>query len=135
MRLGIAHHLGWAIVVTASLDHEVVDRRRIEQYYDRAVAYVDGELGRLFAALRQRREHRPVLAALTSDHGEEFWDHGSVIHSQDFMPFCHVGFLSKSLMKPKTSAAGRAMVMSMFVVIMSLRRSRAAPFDILAGQS
>jgi hypothetical protein len=30
MRLGIAHHLGWAVTVTASADHEVVDRRRIE---------------------------------------------------------------------------------------------------------
>jgi hypothetical protein len=30
MRLGIADHLGWAIAVTASENHEVVDRRRIE---------------------------------------------------------------------------------------------------------
>lgn len=30
MRLGIAHHLGWAVAVTASDDHEVIDRRRIE---------------------------------------------------------------------------------------------------------
>jgi hypothetical protein len=30
MRLGIAHHLGWAVVVAASAAHEVVDRRRIE---------------------------------------------------------------------------------------------------------
>src|ERR687896_328778 len=29
LRLGIADHLGWAIAVTASADHEVVDRRRI----------------------------------------------------------------------------------------------------------
>jgi hypothetical protein len=29
-RLGIAHHLGWAVAVTASADHEVMDRRRIE---------------------------------------------------------------------------------------------------------
>lgn len=29
MRVGIAHHLGWAVAVTASTDHEVVDRRRI----------------------------------------------------------------------------------------------------------
>ena len=29
MRLGIADHLGWAVAVTASDDHEVVDRRRI----------------------------------------------------------------------------------------------------------
>ena len=30
VRLGIAHHLGWAVVVTASADHHVVDRRRIK---------------------------------------------------------------------------------------------------------
>jgi hypothetical protein len=30
MRLGIADHLGWAIAVTASADHEVVDRRQLE---------------------------------------------------------------------------------------------------------
>jgi hypothetical protein len=30
LRLGIAHHPGWAVAVTASADHHVVDRRRIE---------------------------------------------------------------------------------------------------------
>ena len=30
MRVGIVDHLGWAVAVTASADHEVVDRRRIE---------------------------------------------------------------------------------------------------------
>lgn len=30
MRLGIADHLGWAVAVSASVDHRVVDRRRIE---------------------------------------------------------------------------------------------------------
>jgi hypothetical protein len=30
MRLGIAHHLGWAVAVTASAEHKVLDRRRIE---------------------------------------------------------------------------------------------------------
>lgn len=30
MRVGIAHHLGWAVAVTASEDHQVIDRRRIE---------------------------------------------------------------------------------------------------------
>ena len=30
MRVGIAHHLGWAVAVTASAGREVVDRRRIE---------------------------------------------------------------------------------------------------------
>jgi hypothetical protein len=30
MRVGIAHHLGWAVAVTASAEHVVVDRRRLE---------------------------------------------------------------------------------------------------------
>ena len=30
VRLGIADHLGWAVAVTASAEHEVVDRRRIK---------------------------------------------------------------------------------------------------------
>ena len=30
MRVGIAHHLGWAVVVTADDDYSVIDRRRIE---------------------------------------------------------------------------------------------------------
>ena len=30
MRVGVAHHFGWAVAVTASADHRVVDRRRIE---------------------------------------------------------------------------------------------------------
>jgi len=30
MRVGIADHFGWAVAVTASPDHQVVDRRRVE---------------------------------------------------------------------------------------------------------
>jgi hypothetical protein len=30
LRVGIAHHLGWAVAVTASADHRVVDRHRLE---------------------------------------------------------------------------------------------------------
>ena len=30
MRVGIAHHFGWAVAVTAAANHQVVDRRRID---------------------------------------------------------------------------------------------------------
>lgn len=30
VRIGVAHHLGWAVVVTAGDDHRVLDRRRVE---------------------------------------------------------------------------------------------------------
>lgn len=52
MRVGIADHFGWAVAVTASADHGVVDRRRIELvepgvsaapiHYDSARLDVDG---------------------------------------------------------------------------------------------
>jgi arylsulfatase A-like enzyme len=60
------------------------DRRRIEEYYDRAVRYVDQQVGRLFADLGRKGRERPVVAALTSDHGEEFWDHGHFEHGHDY---------------------------------------------------
>src|SRR5215472_7855511 len=48
MRLGIAHHLGWAVAVTASADHRVVDRRRIELIdFGLSVAPVEHDIGSL----------------------------------------------------------------------------------------
>lgn len=60
------------------------DRERLEEYYDRAVRYTDEQIGRLFAALRERSRQRTVVAAVTSDHGEEFWDHGYFEHGHDY---------------------------------------------------
>ncbi len=61
-----------------------IDRQRIVEYYDRTVAYVDGELGRLFESMREPGRDRPLVAALTADHGEEFWDHGHFEHGHDY---------------------------------------------------
>ncbi|HET7291519.1 MAG TPA: sulfatase-like hydrolase/transferase [Vicinamibacteria bacterium] len=60
------------------------DRERLRQYYAGEVAYTDTHVGRLFEALRARRARRPVAAALTADHGEEFWDHGHFEHGHDY---------------------------------------------------
>jgi len=48
VRLGIAHHLGWAVAVTATDDHRVVDRRRIELIEpDAPIAPVEHEIAGL----------------------------------------------------------------------------------------
>ena len=60
------------------------DRRRIEDYYDRGVRYADAQIGRLIETIKKRTEERQVIVALTSDHGEEFWDHGHFEHGHDY---------------------------------------------------
>ena len=48
--------------------------------YDAALAFVDAELGRLFAELGKAGRFDNTLIIVTSDHGEEFWDHGGTGH-------------------------------------------------------
>jgi len=48
--------------------------------YDAEVRFVDRELGRFLSALERAGLYDDALIVLTSDHGEEFWEHGSARH-------------------------------------------------------
>ncbi len=48
--------------------------------YDEEIAYADDELGRFFAYLRQAGLYDSSLIVFLSDHGEEFLEHGGVLH-------------------------------------------------------
>lgn len=48
--------------------------------YDREIRYVDDELRRLIAALEESGLAGETVVVLTSDHGEEFLDHGLLSH-------------------------------------------------------
>jgi arylsulfatase A-like enzyme len=50
--------------------------------YDAEVAFVDGAIGRLLDALRNRGIDDDTLLILTSDHGEEFYEHGGFEHGR-----------------------------------------------------
>jgi len=54
------------------------DLRHLLALYDGEIRYVDHELGVLFEALRERDLFDSTLIAVTSDHGEEFMEHGSL---------------------------------------------------------
>ena len=56
----------------------------IFELYIRGAKYLDEELGRLFTALQSRRFFDESLIIVTSDHGEEFREHGRFIHSQSY---------------------------------------------------
>jgi arylsulfatase A-like enzyme len=58
-----------------------VDQRRwIRALYDSEVQYVDASLGRVFTTLKRLGLYDDALIVLTSDHGEEFWEHRSIGH-------------------------------------------------------
>ena len=56
------------------------DRVYFESLYDSEVAYNDHEFGRLIAGLKERGLYDDTAIIVLVDHGEEFWDHGSVGH-------------------------------------------------------
>lgn len=76
----------WARVVldesTSRVDFDDADRRHLIDLYDAGVRQMDAELGRLIVLLRAEELLDECLIILTSDHGEEFLEHGGVLHSR-----------------------------------------------------
>lgn len=61
------------------------DRKLVEaisQQYDAGVAYVDDQVGRLLAEIDRRGLAERTIIVVTSDHGEEFAEHGRFLHGQ-----------------------------------------------------
>jgi arylsulfatase A-like enzyme len=56
------------------------EREAIRALYDGEVRYVDANIGRLLEALKRLGLYDGALMVLTSDHGEEFWEHGQLGH-------------------------------------------------------
>ena len=62
-------HEDWASLGDTDLDR-----------YDQEIAFTDREIGRLLAALEERGLSKRTVVIFTSDHGEEFGDHGGKYH-------------------------------------------------------
>lgn len=67
------------------------DQREFRDAYDGAVAYIDDAVGRLLAVLEQRGDLSKTLVIITSDHGEQFGEHGLMEHSNSlYLTLLHV---------------------------------------------
>ncbi|MFP3941053.1 MAG: sulfatase, partial [Thermoanaerobaculia bacterium] len=62
------------------LEPSAADRERLRGLYAASVAYNDARLERFLAALEERFDPEETLVLVTSDHGEELFDHGGVLH-------------------------------------------------------
>jgi arylsulfatase A-like enzyme len=56
------------------------ERRWIRALYGGEVRYVDDNVGQVLQALKRLGIYDDALILLTSDHGEEFWEHGGFEH-------------------------------------------------------
>jgi len=79
------------------------DLRRLESLYDGEVIQADRALARLFAWLKERGLWEKTLVVVTSDHGEEFNEHGVVaLHALS----CYDELMRIPLIIKPASAAG-----------------------------
>jgi uncharacterized protein (TIRG00374 family) len=53
---------------------------RLRALYDGEITYLDGHFGKLLADLKRRGLYDDMTIVVTSDHGEEFMDHGGFWH-------------------------------------------------------
>jgi arylsulfatase A-like enzyme len=64
-------------------------RKHLLQLHEAAIAFADDQVGRVFDAARATGQE--LLFVVTSDHGEEFWEHGSFDHGHSlFDELLHV---------------------------------------------
>jgi choline-sulfatase len=72
------------------------DRRRLEALHDGEITYHDRHFGRFVERLRELGLEDDVLFVITSDHGEEFYEHGSFGHGHSiFNELLHVPLLMR----------------------------------------
>ncbi len=75
---------------------DAAEKDWIRALYDAEIEYVDLHTGRLLNSLRDMGIYDQCLIILTSDHGEEFWDHGGYEHGHSlYNELLHVPLMVK----------------------------------------
>lgn len=64
-----------------SRDATEADAALLLDAYDRSIAHLDDQLGRLFAGTPRLEAHADTLVIVTSDHGEALGEHGRMSHA------------------------------------------------------
>jgi arylsulfatase A-like enzyme len=76
--------------------YDAADRDKVRALYDGEIARMDEGVGKLLARTQKRDLRDDTLVVVLADHGEEFWDHGSVLHAHTvFQELLHVPLLMR----------------------------------------
>jgi choline-sulfatase len=79
------------------------ETRHFSDLYDGGILHMDAVLGKFLEELRERKILDRAVVVISSDHGEEFMEHGSVLHDKLYRTVTHVPLL---LRLPEGEAAG-----------------------------
>lgn len=85
-------------LLSGQIDASGLDESRVrlaETLYRRGARYLDSELQKLFTQLAARGLLERTLVIVTSDHGEEFREHGRMLHSQVYEESLRVPLIVK----------------------------------------
>lgn len=87
-----------AYLTAADREERELPAERLDELhglYEAGIAELDARLGELFAALRERGVYDDALIVVVSDHGEEFREHGKLLHSQNYEESLRVPLMIK----------------------------------------
>jgi arylsulfatase A-like enzyme len=101
-----AGHCNTAYLLAADRERRRLPRSELDAIHDlyrSAVPYLDFHMGELLDELRRAGLYEEALIVVTSDHGEEFREHGRFIHSQPYDETTRVPLFVKL---PHSSKAG-----------------------------
>ncbi len=85
-------------LLEADREGRTIPEKQVEtlrSLYESGVQYLDRDLGKLFDLLKEKGLYDKALIVVTSDHGEEFQEHGKFLHSQIYDESVRVGLLLK----------------------------------------
>jgi arylsulfatase A-like enzyme len=81
-------------VLEGRLKADDADRRHLEALYDQDILHWDRAFGKLLQVLKENRLLENTMVIVVSDHGEEFLEHGGLLHGYTlYREQLHVPFL------------------------------------------
>jgi arylsulfatase A-like enzyme len=97
------------------------DLRHVVALYDGGIRYTDEQLGRFLERLEGDGLLESTIVIVTSDHGEEFLEHGSMLHGQIyFMPDLHVPLIFFIPGLPSQTIAGPVELIDVLPTVLDL---------------
>lgn len=79
-RAGSGINQDWRQYVSGRVAMDEDDFENLKSLYDGAIAYLDARIEELLSCLRQREMLEETVVIITSDHGDNFGDHGLMGH-------------------------------------------------------